>query len=463
MLNKVTKVVGNVEYITITGSGKATAIYNKQPIVHIKGHGQVIRIVADERGTAIGGQVSNLDDGSWVLYGISKLEELRVDNIKIVVDATDKSFSLGNYNEENNVKIVELNNGSITCPETKGTSLLLWKADIKPHSIGYEGNAKYILSSNGCYKFCKEQLDVIGVDKNLLKKVTYHTSPTMIQFLKDTGITPEHNFYDENISSCYIEMMKAAIAFGVSPRLVWDKFKSLSQYRHMALFRRHIRELMYSRINPDWTEKPLYDEIMSGKLFKLFDTACMERPVVTGKNIWYYKYLLPPIGLDDDIDYVRDALRVGLDKDLEKVMTLFVDKKFHYRDKVTARRLSIQNTRYKMWECGKMVNGIFVYDTKEKLSMFCNTMLPFTQTIRLHNGDIEGLNFSYSSTRYTLSKNYRGIPKGIYVSHISSVLPEQTLSILEDAVKLGIAVKSKDDLVMNYHGNSFYFEVLDYV
>ena len=465
MFNRVEKIKGNVHYIEIMGTGTISSIYNKQPIVHIKGNGQTVRLRPNNnKGIAIGSEIKYLNDGSWVIQGIFKLEELRVENIHIIVESNNKEFSLGNYNEQNSVKIRRLRNGTINCPETVGYSLLLYKAEEKPYSIGYNGNAKYILSRvKGLYSFTKEQLNIINKDKNLLSRVTYHMTPDMMQFVKDTGVTPNEGFYDENIPTMYIEAVKAAYMFGVNPTTLWLTYKSIAAYKHPIMFRKYIRELMYDSIYSDWRLPELSKDIHDGKIFKLYDLSGKPRPKVSDEEIWMYKYLIPNTVMKDCKDSVSDILKLGLDTDREKALTVFVDKKFKYRDKVTTVPIEISDKRFKLWECGKLAAGVLAYDTQEKITMFCSRLVPFSYIMNLHSDSKVDGTITYSHVTYKLLENYKDLHEGKYSHNNMDKLSDHILSTLEDAVQKGIAVKYKDSPTLHYHGNDYYFEVLDYI
>ena len=465
MVDKNETVVGNVEIIELENITQLTPIYNRQPIVHIRGNGQTLRIRVDNpKGIAIGGEYVQFKDGTWVIKSISKLQELRVDNVNIIVDSPNKCFSLGNYNEQNNVKIVTMNGGSIKCPETKNHSLLLYQAEPAIGSIGYTGDAKYILSeSEDGFYFCEEQENVILNDMALLSKVNCHTSPNMIKFIKATNITPSKGYYDENIPKVFSDMMRAAIAFGVDEDNVWETYKAVSPYRHVLLFRKHIRELMYDVIYPDWRNSTFVKDMSDGKLFRIFELAKKPKPIVNRDNYWIYKYLLPPGWVEDNIDSLKDSLRLGLGPEREKALSMFVSKRFKNRDKVTTKPIVSMNNDVKFWKCGKMANGILAYDTKEKLSMYCNTAFPFTSIMRMRGDEVFLGNIVYRTITYILSEDYKGLPKGTYTTDNTSKLSKKKLSILEDAVNNKIAVKRKDDPMFNYHGREYYLEVLDYV
>lgn len=456
------RVEGNVHYVELLGTPKTSSIYNKQPIVHIIGEGQEVALIPDEKGIAIGSCWKPLYDGGWALFGISELKELRLENIHITV-ITNKEFSLGDYNKQNDVKITVIGEGSIKCPEARWHSMLLYPAEPKFGGAGYMGEPKYILSSvEGAYQFCQEQEDIINGDRELMSRINYHTTPAMIQFIKETDIVPSAGFYDENIPTPLIEMMKAALSFGVSQKVVWEIYQKISPYRHLPMFRKYIREAMYDLIYPDWREPNILTELNQGKLFKLFDLANKPKPKVDKENMWIYKYLIPPIGLEDTLENLQDALRFGIDADRAHALQLFVDKKFKYRDKVSMKELKSPDQRYKIWECGKMANGVLIYDTQEKLSMYCNTMFPFTQIMKMHNNEVMSECIVYHTTQYDLKEAYQGLKAGTYVFDRYATMTPKTLSKLEDAVSKGIAVKYKKDPVLEYCGNSYYFEVLDY-
>ena len=465
MFNRVERIEKNIHYIDIMDNGTISSIYNKQPIVHIKGNGQTLILRPNnDKGIAIGSEIKYLNDGSWVIQSIFKLEELRVENIHIIVESNNKVFSLGNYNEQNSVKIKKLRNGYIECPETKGQSLLLYKAEEKPYSIGYDGDAKYILSKNkGVYAFTKEQLHIINNDKDLLSRVTYHTTPDMIQFIKDTGVTPKEGFYDENIPSMYIEAVKAAYLFGVNPTVLWSTYKSISPYKHPLMFRKYIRELMYDCIYSGWRLPELSKDIYDGKIFKLYDLAGKERPKVNDNELWVYKYLIPSAIMKDCKDSVSDILKLGLDTDREKALTVFVDKKFKYRDKVTTIPIEMSDKRFKLWECGKLAAGILAYDTEEGTTLFCSRLLPFSYIMQLNSDSKVDGTITYGQTTYKLLRNYKNLLKGKYSHNNNRRLEDHVLSKLEDAVQEGIAIKYKDSPTLHYHGNDYYFEVLDYI
>ena len=464
MLGKTERIDGNKHYIEISSGYRLPSIYNKQPILHIKGVGQTIKICpTGNKDMAIGGIYEELQDGSWVIRATSYLEELILDNIKIIVETENEAFSLGIYNKQNNVKITLLNNGYIECPEAKGKSYLLYEAEPKVKSIGYQGDAKYVLSKDGIC-FSDEQLDIIDNDDELKNKITYYTSPEMIKFIKETGITPAINFYDENIRSYYTEMLKAALELGVDPTALWTCYKSTEPYHHFEMMRKNVRELIYDFLYPNWRDnKQLVKCVQDGQLFKLFDLAGLEKPLVTDDTLWKYKYIIPPCNLTDSVEHVRDVLRFGIDKDKEQAVNLFITKKFKFNDKLSTTKVKSNNTRFKIWECSKMCKGLLVYDTKEQLSLFTNTPLPFNTIMSLHDDDIADVNIKYSTCEYKVRDKYKTLKKGVYSIDNPSKYSKDTLDKLEDAVKCGIASKKLYNPVLYYKGQEFYLEVLDYL
>lgn len=369
---------GNTLYIEVTQDEVIKPIINTAQTVHIHGNGNTLTInTVSPYGVAIGAEVWTVSGGRYSINNKCKLNTLIIDNVNVIVNETNPCFSLGTYNSQNSVEIKCINGGSISCPEARGISYLLYKAEEPEASTKYYQYPKYVLvDSINDVTFCEEQIEVFGKDYEKYSKI-YPTSfrPRTLRFLIEHNIIPRPEFFDKDIPSYYLSLLSASLKLGCDPLIVWEVY-TRNSYRDSTLWMElMLKPLMYDAVCPDCEQVPgMTDNLNAGYIGELFKLANKAVPIVTEDNVKVYRYLLPVDDYDVSIEHVRNCLAMTADSrksHFEELIDKALQGKF-----TDSYELSLLGTDGNIYirsavELNNKEGRIFVYDkARQKLVMF---------------------------------------------------------------------------------------------